>query len=99
MGDGYNAEGYWDFLTVRGFVLDNRFNYRRDGLPISAETSIPLDNKSRIEVLKGTSGMLAGIGSPGGMVNLVVKRPDRRARCARPSSAGGRTAACWPRPT
>ena len=75
VGDGYNADGYWDFLTVRGFVLDNRFNYRRDGLPISAETSIPLDNKSRIEVLKGTSGMLSGIGSPGGMVNFVVKRP------------------------
>ncbi|HRH86208.1 MAG TPA: TonB-dependent siderophore receptor [Rubrivivax sp.] len=79
VGDGYNADGYYDFLTVRGFVLDNRFNYRRDGLPISAETSIPLDNKSRIEVLKGTSGMLAGIGSPGGMVNFVVKRPTSAA--------------------
>jgi iron complex outermembrane receptor protein len=75
VGDGYNADGYYDFLSMRGFVIDNRFNYRRDGLPISAETSIPLDNKSRIEVLKGTSGMLAGVGSPGGMVNLVVKRP------------------------
>jgi iron complex outermembrane receptor protein len=75
VGDGYNAEGYYDFLSVRGFVLDNRFNYRRDGLPISAETSLPLDNKSRIEVLKGTAGMQSGIGSPGGMVNLVVKRP------------------------
>jgi len=75
VGDGYNSAGYYDFLTVRGFVIDNRFNYRRDGLPISAETTIPLDNKSRIEVLKGTSGMLGGIGSPGGMVNLVVKRP------------------------
>jgi iron complex outermembrane recepter protein len=75
VGDSYNAEGYYDFITVRGYLLDNRFNYRRDGLPISAETSLPLDNKSRIEVLKGTSGMLAGIGSPGGLVNLVVKRP------------------------
>jgi iron complex outermembrane recepter protein len=75
VGDGYNAEGYYDFLSVRGYVLDNRFNYRRDGLPISAETSLPLDNKSRIEVLKGTAGMQSGIGSPGGMVNLVVKRP------------------------
>ncbi|RYF38577.1 MAG: Plug domain-containing protein, partial [Comamonadaceae bacterium] len=43
--DAYNSAGYWDYLTVRGFVLDNRFNYRREGLPISAETSIPLDNK------------------------------------------------------
>jgi iron complex outermembrane recepter protein len=75
VGDGYSAEGYYDFMSVRGYVLDNRFNYRRDGLPISAETSLPLDNKARIEVLKGTSGMLSGIGSPGGLVNLVVKRP------------------------
>jgi iron complex outermembrane receptor protein len=45
VGDGYNAEGYYDFLSVRGFVLDPRFNYRRDGLPISAETTIALDNK------------------------------------------------------
>jgi iron complex outermembrane recepter protein len=98
VGDAYNADGYYDFLSVRGFVLDNRFNYRRDGLPISAETSIPLDNKSRIEVLKGTSGMLAGIGSPGGMVNFVVKRPTD-APSAKASSAGSRTAACWRPPT
>jgi iron complex outermembrane receptor protein len=75
ISDAYNAEGYWDYLTVRGYVIDNRFNYRRDGLPINAETSIPLDNKSRIEVLKGTSGMQAGTSAPGGLVNLVVKRP------------------------
>lgn len=75
VSDAYNSEGYWDFLTVRGFVLDNRFNFRRDGLPINAETSIPLDNKERIELLKGTSGMQAGTSAPGGLVNYVVKRP------------------------
>ncbi len=75
VSDAYNTEGYWDYLTVRGFVLDNRFNFRRDGLPISAETSIPLDNKARIEILKGTSGMQAGTSAPGGLVNYVVKRP------------------------
>jgi iron complex outermembrane recepter protein len=75
VSDAYNSEGYWDFLTVRGFVLDNRFNYRRDGLPINAETSIPLDNKERVEVLKGASGIQAGTSAPGGLVNLVVKRP------------------------
>lgn len=75
LSDAYNADGYWDFITVRGFVLDNRFNYRRDGLPISAETSIPLDNKERVEVLKGASGIQAGTSAPGGLVNLVVKRP------------------------
>src|SRR2546423_15338975 len=33
VSDAYNTEGYWDYLTVRGFVIDNRYNYRRDGLP------------------------------------------------------------------
>ncbi|HSW06680.1 TonB-dependent siderophore receptor [Aquabacterium sp.] len=75
ISDAYNAPGYWSMLAVRGFVLDNRFNYRRDGLPINAETAIALGNKSSIEVLKGLSGIQAGTSSPGGLVNLVVKRP------------------------
>jgi iron complex outermembrane recepter protein len=75
ISDAYNTEGYYDFLSVRGFVIDNRFNFRRDGLPINAETAIPLDNKSRVEILKGTSGMQAGTSAPGGLVNFVVKRP------------------------
>lgn len=75
VGDAYNAEGYWDFLSVRGYVLDQRYNYRRDGLPINAETSIPLDNKERLEILKGASGMQAGTSTPGGLANFVVKRP------------------------
>ncbi len=75
VSDAYNAEGYVDYLTVRGFVLDNRFNFRRDGLPINAETSIPLENKASIEILKGTSGLQSGTSAPGGLVNFVVKRP------------------------
>lgn len=81
VGDAYNAPGYWTAFTVRGFVLDNRANFRRDGLLINAETSLPLANKERIEVFKGISGIQAGISAPGGLVNLVVKRPtadDRR---------------------
>jgi iron complex outermembrane recepter protein len=75
VADAYNAPGYWSNLAVRGFVLDSNYNYRRDGLPISAQTVLPLDNKERIEVLKGTSGAQAGTSSPGGLANLVVKRP------------------------
>lgn len=76
LSDAYNSEGYWSNFTVRGFVIDPRANYRRDGLPINAETALPLANKERIEVLKGTSGIQAGVSAPGGLVNLVVKRPD-----------------------
>jgi iron complex outermembrane receptor protein len=73
--DAYNSEGYWSALAVRGYVLDARGNYRRDGLPIHAETWLPLANKERVEILAGTSGQQAGTSSPGGLVNLVVKRP------------------------
>ena len=94
LSDAYNAEGYWSFLSVRGFTLDNRFNYRRDGLPINAETALALDNKARLEVLKGTSGIQAGTSAPGGLVNLVVKRPDARVRRASVEARqGGGTAA------
>ena len=75
VGDAYNSQGYVSYLKVRGFDLDNRFNYRRDGLPINAETALSLANKSSVELLKGTSGIQAGTSAPGGLVNLVVKRP------------------------
>ena len=75
VADSYNSPAYWDSLSVRGYTLDNRYNYRREGLPISAETMIPMDNKERIELFKGTSGIQAGTSAPGGLVNYVVKRP------------------------
>jgi iron complex outermembrane receptor protein len=90
--DAYNAPGYWGQLAVRGFTLDNRFNYRRDGLPINAETAIAQANKQAIEILKGTSGLQAGTSAPGGLVNLVVKRPrDRVASASAGWQQGGGT--------
>jgi len=82
VSDSYNAGGYWDSIAVRGFTLDNTQNYLREGLPISAETSLNLSNKSGVEVFKGTSGMQAGISSPGGLLNLLVKRPTETLRHA-----------------
>lgn len=78
VSDAYNTAGYWDYATVRGFVLDNKFNYRREGLPINAETFIALDNKDSVEILKGTSGIQAGTSSPGGLINYNVKRPTEK---------------------
>ena len=76
--DSYNAVGYWDYATVRGYVLDPKYNFRREGLPISAETVMGLENKERVEVLKGTSGIQAGTSAPGGLINYVVKRPTEK---------------------
>ena len=84
VSDSYNLPAYWDKLSVRGYALDNRYNFRREDLPISAESIIAMDNKERIELLKGTSGMQSGTSAPGGLVNFVVKRapsaPDKTIR-------------------
>jgi iron complex outermembrane recepter protein len=77
VSDAYNAVGYIDYATVRGFVIDNKSNYKRDGLPISGDTAIGLANKERVEILHGTSGLQTGVSSPGGVVNYVLKRPPR----------------------
>jgi iron complex outermembrane receptor protein len=77
VSDAYNAGGYYDYASVRGFVIDNTYNYRREGLPISAQTSLPLDHLERVELLKGTSGIQTGTSAPGGLFNLVVKRPTQ----------------------
>ncbi len=74
--DAYNAPGYWTTFAIRGFQIDNRYNFRRDGLPINGETVLPMDSLSSVEILKGLSGAQAGTSAPGGLVNLVVKRPD-----------------------
>lgn len=76
--DAYNAPGYWGQVAVRGFTLDNRFNFRRDGLPVNAETVLPTGNKAALELLKGASGIQAGTSAPGGLLNLVVKRPGAK---------------------
>lgn len=73
--ESYSAGGYWDILSLRGLPLDNRANYLREGLPISAETSIPLDNKERVDIVKGPVGITSGAPTPAGLIHLSVKRP------------------------
>jgi iron complex outermembrane receptor protein len=75
VSDAYNAVGYSEQFSIRGFALDNNYSYRKDGLAIPADTQIPLENKERIEVLKGLAGFQAGVAAPGGIVDYVIKRP------------------------
>ncbi|MDB5748902.1 MAG: TonB-dependent receptor [Massilia sp.] len=75
VGDAYNAVGYAEQFSVRGFVLNNNSGYRKDGFAIPADTQIPLENKERLELLKGVAGMQAGLAAPGGILNFVTKRP------------------------
>lgn len=75
VGDAYNAVGYAEQFSVRGFMLNNNSGYRKDGIAIPADTQIPLENKERLELLKGVAGMQAGLAAPGGLLNFVTKRP------------------------
>ncbi len=76
LSDSYNTTGYIESLSVRGFQLDQGNNYLRNGLPVSNHAPIALENKERIEVLKGVAGLQAGISAPGGLVNYVTKTPQ-----------------------
>lgn len=75
INDAYNAVGYAEQFSIRGFRLDNNSSYRKDGIAIPGDTQIPLENKERIEVLKGLAGLQAGMAAPGGVIDFVVKRP------------------------
>ena len=73
--NSYNAVGLSDWFAIRGFTLDMGSNYRKDGMVILAHSAIPMENKERLEILKGLAGMQAGIASAGGILNYVTKRP------------------------
>lgn len=75
VADAYNAVGYAEQFSIRGFALDNNYSYRKDGFAIPGDTQIPLENKERFEVQKGIAGLTSGIATPGGVVNYTTKRP------------------------
>ncbi len=75
VSDSYNAVGYAEMFSIRGFMLENASSYRKDGIVISGDAQIPLENKERIEILKGIAGLQAGVTGPGGIINYAIKRP------------------------
>ncbi|SDR48623.1 iron complex outermembrane recepter protein [Paraburkholderia fungorum] len=65
----------YDQLSVRGIALDNRQSYYLDGvLPIDNNIWMPMEDKERVEVLKGASALYYGFTVPAGIVNMVMKR-------------------------
>ncbi|MGY1490126.1 TonB-dependent siderophore receptor [Methylobacillus pratensis] len=79
----------------RGFLLDN---YQIDGAsPMAMSTSagsfygigtFDLVEFDHVEVLRGSSSLFGGAGNPGGIVNLVRKRPTRDTQFKVDASAG-----------
>jgi len=79
LSDSYNTTGYIESLVVRGFLLHQSDNFSRNGLATSNYSLLALENKERVEVLKGVAGLQAGVSAPGGLVNYVTKQPVKQA--------------------
>jgi iron complex outermembrane receptor protein len=59
---------------ARGFMV-GFYDLRRDGLRTYAWSVRELAAIDRVQYLRGPAGILYGDGSPGGLVNLVLKKP------------------------
>jgi iron complex outermembrane receptor protein len=63
-------------IAIRGISVENRGNYRMNGiLPIVNLVDLPLEDKDRVEALKGASALYYGFTTPAGIINLTMKRP------------------------
>ncbi len=80
LGDNYAPVGYYENLMIRGFALDLATGYRYNRLSMTGEQPEALEDKERVEILKGLGGLEAGIVSPGGLINYVSKRPANVSR-------------------
>lgn len=68
-----------DNFAIRGITVENRGNIRLNGsLPVVNLIDLTLENKERVEVLKGATSLYYGFVPPSGIINLVTKRagPD-----------------------
>jgi iron complex outermembrane receptor protein len=75
MGEDYAPVGYYGDYEIRGFPIDLATGLEINGLTIAGEQDVPLENKQRVEFLKGIAGVESGVASAGGLIDYVTKRP------------------------
>jgi iron complex outermembrane recepter protein len=76
-----------DALLIRGFGVTRL----RNGQPYSQQNAFTFDEMAafeRVEVIKGASAVLYGSAAPGGLINLVDKRPLPRRQSSISLTAG-----------
>ena len=77
VGEDYAPVGYYGDFQIRGFPLDLATALQINGLTIAGEQDVPLENKQRVEIIKGIAGLESGIASSGGVINYATKEPYR----------------------
>ena len=75
IGEDYAPVGYYGDFQIRGFTIDLATGLQINGMVIAGEQDVPLENKERVEFLKGIAGVESGITTAGGLINYVTKRP------------------------
>lgn len=64
-----------DAVMLRGFGDNRNGSIMKDGMPVVQGRALNA-TADRVEVLKGPSSLLYGIQDPGGVVNIVSKKPE-----------------------
>jgi iron complex outermembrane receptor protein len=75
VGDDYVPVGYYGWYEIRGFAIDLATGLEINGMTIAGEQDVPLENKERVEILKGIAGVESGVANAGGLIDFVTKRP------------------------
>jgi iron complex outermembrane receptor protein len=75
IGEDYAPVGYYGDFEIRGFPIDLATGLQVNGMTIAGEQDVPLENKERVEFLKGIAGVESGVASAGGLIDYVTKRP------------------------
>jgi iron complex outermembrane receptor protein len=75
IGEDYAPVGYYGDYEIRGFPIDLATGFQINGMTVAGEQDVPLENKERVEFLKGIAGVESGVASGGGLINFVTKRP------------------------
>jgi iron complex outermembrane receptor protein len=73
--DDYVPVGYYGWYEIRGFAIDLATGLEINGMTIAGEQDVPLENKARVEILKGIAGVESGVAAAGGLIDFVTKRP------------------------
>ena len=68
-----------EVFNSRGFELSSSNGYLRDGHQHWSHYQQPIETLSRVEVIKGPSSVLYGQSAPGGLINMVTKKPTENA--------------------